>query len=598
MTYDELRKKTNVGWNTWYSSSMLSHVLLPYCLSVNLGFYSPIEKKVINNLKEDDYSLRPEEHSWNGEYTRLSLIIDGTKITVESASKDEEQIIIVSPDNKSGNGLKLKVDLSMLWNRPGKIYFEDGQLTTGFEDEKVIKLFVPGSQKESESGVVVGLNQQVVISTFPVSTEKAVELIDKAKSTLAEEDKEFGEESESYRAMRTCLAWNTVFDPEKDRIMSPVNRKWSEWHRGYILFEWDTYFAAMMCSLGNRELAYLNAFAITNEATEEGMVPNFAASNGIKSRDRSQPPVGSMVVSKLWERFHDKWFVKEITPALFKWNSWFWNNRRLPDGTLCWGSNYFVSKSGAKIETTDIGNLQGARYESGLDNSPMYDDANFDEKSEKMLLSDVGLTGLYIQDCRCLIELASVVGNDEWATVLTDRLNETENALESLWNPEDGIYENRYAVTGQFSDSISPTNLYCLYSKRVSEERQIEMSGRYIMNPQELGGKYMLPSISRSNKAFADQNYWRGRIWPPMNYLVWEALGVHNMQTEMGALAESSREILLREWDEHCHVHENYSGIDGSGCGARNSSTFYHWGGLLGYISIMQKNNRKKLSSE
>ncbi|MCR5456971.1 MAG: hypothetical protein K6F14_02720 [Clostridiales bacterium] len=50
MTYDELRKKTNVGWNTWYSSSMLSHVLLPYCLSVNLGFYSPIEKKVINNV--------------------------------------------------------------------------------------------------------------------------------------------------------------------------------------------------------------------------------------------------------------------------------------------------------------------------------------------------------------------------------------------------------------------------------------------------------------------------------------------------------------------------------------------------------------------
>ena len=60
------------------------------------------------------------------------------------------------------------------------------------------------------------------------------------------------------------------------------------------------------------------------------------------------------------------------------------------------------------------------------------------------------------------------------------------------------------------------------------------------------------------------------------------------MKKEMSLLACSSREMLLREWKEHGHIHENYSGIDGSGCGVDNSCCFYHWGGLLGYIAIIQ----------
>lgn len=63
---------------------------------------------------------------------------------------------------------------------------------------------------------------------------------------------------------------------------------------------------------------------------------------------------------------------------------------------------------------------------------------------------------------------------------------------------------------------------------------------------------------------------------------------IRNLKPEMRLLAESSRNIILREWCEHGHVHENYSGIDGSGCGVENSCSFYHWGGLLGYIAIIQ----------
>ena len=51
-------------------------------------------------------------------------------------------------------------------------------------------------------------------------------------------------------------------------------------------------------------------------------------------------------------------------------------------------------------------------------------------------------------------------------------------------------------------------------------------------------------------------------------------------------------ELLLKEWRMHGHVHENYSGDDGMGCGVGNSDKFYHWGGLLAYIALDNEDNK------
>ncbi len=343
-----------------------------------------------------------------------------------------------------------------------------------------------------------------------------------------------------------------------------------------------------MSQFGSAELAYLNAFAITNEVTEEGFIPNFGSSDDNKSRDRSQPPVGSLVVLRLWERFRDDWVVKELFPAFFRWNTWFYENRTLPDGTMAWGSKAYKPHTGRYYEMMDIGNLQGARFESGLDNSPMYDDASYDEASGLMLLSDVGLLGLFIEDCRCLKKLAAIAGEENQIPVLEARMEKAEKAMETLWNPETGIFENRDFVTGKFSHRISPTNFYALFSGKVTEEQKASMSEKYLLVPEELGGEFMLPAIARRDPAFGDQDYWRGRIWAPLNYLVYEALTEAGMEKEMALLADSSRRLLLKEWEAEGHVHENYNGATGWGCDKPNSNNFYHWGGLLGYVAIKQ----------
>ena len=56
-----------------------------------------------------------------------------------------------------------------------------------------------------------------------------------------------------------------------------------------------------------------------------------------------------------------------------------------------------------------------------------------------------------------------------------------------------------------------------------------------------------------------------------------------------GDLAQKSAGLFLKEWLAHGHVHENYSGDDGWGCGVNNSDKFYHWGGLLALIYLQEK---------
>ena len=57
------------------------------------------------------------------------------------------------------------------------------------------------------------------------------------------------------------------------------------------------------------------------------------------------------------------------------------------------------------------------------------------------------------------------------------------------------------------------------------------MIEKHLMNPQEFWGEWVIPSIARDDPAFKDQNYWRGRIWGPMNYLVYLGLQNYDMRS-------------------------------------------------------------------
>jgi neutral trehalase len=392
--------------------------------------------------------------------------------------------------------------------------------------------------------------------------------------------------------MRTCLAWDTIYEPEKDRICSPVSRLWNINWGGYILFDWDTYFASMMVSMENKELALENARAITSEVTENGFIPNYSGADNYASRDRSQPPVGSLAVRHLLRKYQNTEYAASLYDTLLTWNKWFDAHRRILSGVakdcFAWGSEPFAPVSGGFWELNHVNTTVGGALESGMDNSPMYDDIPFDSERHIMRLADVGLTSLYILDCECLADIAAALGLFSDAESLLKKAQRTKAALENLWDDDFGFYCNRRTDTGVFSHRIGATNFYALFSDTVSDAHKERIINEHFYNEKEFYGKYIIPTIARNDAAYKDQNYWRGRVWAPTNFLAYLALQKANCKKECAELSQKGLTLLMQEWLEKGHVHENFNGDTGEGCDVQNSDKFYHWGGLLSYIALIE----------
>jgi len=386
-------------------------------------------------------------------------------------------------------------------------------------------------------------------------------------------------------AIQTTLGWDTIYEPQKQRVVSPVSRVWSVEWGGYVVFDWDNFFAATMAATGDKDLAYANVIETLRESTAEGFVPNYARAGNWKSFDRSEPPVGSITVLGIYKKFGDRWFLEETFPALLRWNRW-WHQHRNLDGYLVWGSD--GQNSPSNLDDSTRGTRQGAILESGLDNSPMYDASTYDPGTHLLEFADVGLMSLYIADCDALASIADSLGRKQEAGELRNRSAQYGTKLESLWSPTAGVFLNKDLHTGEFSNRLSPTNFYPMLSRTATPDQAKSMVEKHLLNPSEFWGQWVIPSIARNDPAFGDQNYWRGRIWGPMNYLVYLGLRNYDDATVRTEFAQKSFELFMKEWREKGHVHENYNAVLGTGDEVANSDRFYHWGALLGYIEYLQ----------
>ena len=219
----------------------------------------------------------------------------------------------------------------------------------------------------------------------------------------------------------------------------------------------------------------------------------------------------------------------------------------------------------------------------------MYDDIPFDKEKHVMKLEDVGLTGLFLLDCKSLGEIARLLGKEADAKELERRGALTHQGLDRLWNEELGCYCNLRTDTGEFSTRLSPTNFYALYDPQVPPERARRMADEHYYNPQEFYGEWMMPAIARNDPAYGDQDYWRGRVWPSTNFLAYGAIRSCGCLPDVAEdLAKHSVALMMKEWNEHRHIHENYNANTGEGCDVRNSDKFYHWGALLGLIGMLE----------
>ncbi|MFB0517932.1 MAG: amylo-alpha-1,6-glucosidase, partial [Acidobacteriota bacterium] len=224
---------------------------------------------------------------------------------------------------------------------------------------------------------------------------------------------------------------------------------------------------------------------------------------------------------------------------------------------------------------------QLAMWESGMDDSPLWDDATYDEESWTMRLNALDLNCLYALDSRCLALMAEELDLPQEAAHYRQEYERLKELINSkMWDAETGFYYDQY-WDGTLSGAKAASSFYPLLAG-VASPQQADRMLKHLLNEDEFWGDYILPTISRDHPSFNDQQYWRGTIWPPTNYLVYQGLKHYRYDQIAAQYAERSVQLFIRSWLDYQLCRENYDSRTGEGGGRRYQS----WGPLFCLVGI------------
>ena len=531
------------GWNTWDVDSHTGMVHLPSGPRLRFG----IPSTPLDAFTWRDGLVRLGPHTVDGSYAEVTVEAAGGQLHLEMAGG------------------------------PGNVLYARAEGTTGVIVDGTA---MDGWRIDPPPGEYAGL-VELVVAPEGVPTEDIQKVLAERRAEAEQIlPRSSGWLGDAAAAATRAVTWNRIYASDLGRVLTPtsrdfVSRRRKGFYGSWALHAWDTFFTGLMASTVDRDYAREIFRQILPFADADGMIPNRVSDDRGTTTDRSQPPVGALTVYKAYlasglsDATRDRTLLIETFPALLAWHDWWPSHRRGPHGLLAWGA------------APGDNALDTAKRESGLDDSPMYDDVAYDPATHTMSLTDVGLVALHIADAEALAAIADVLG--EPADRLRAEVTEGRQAAEVLWDND--TYRNLHE-DGTHDIHVSPTLLYPLLAGLPDPDRAKNLAAR-LLRPECLGGDPPLPSVARDDPGYA-ATYWRGRIWAPMAFLAIEGLRRYDLTEHTRPITDSLLRLFLSEWDSHSHVRENYPATTGEDVRAftARSDGLMAWGGLLAYLAF------------
>lgn len=423
--------------------------------------------------------------------------------------------------------------------------------------------------------------------------------------------------SEAAEMITNTLHWATIYGPEQKRAFVVDSRRWflpDSWS----LFGNSAVLTAWAAALEDQTLAEDTLRGIMIERLPNGMVMN-GAGKVITTPDRSEDMYASYVAWKMYQKWGDKKFLAEMYPLIKGWHEWWFADRGdgqpwrdgNKDGLLELGSNMSPFDTPQALPESEQYGIhhQGAMWESGYDDSPMWGyylkgpsvhpeqyrgDPNVKYVFRTGTLNTyiTSVNALFALSADIMVRIAHELGYSEDEQHYKQQYEQIKKRInETLWDEKTGMYLNRIWPEdgGEFSYRKSPVMFYMLAAGIPSPEQAHRLVYEHLLNPSEFWGDFVLPTISRDDSAFPEQYYWRGTIWPPVNYFTYEGLTRYGYDEIATELADKTFDLVKRNWDSSGALWENYNSITGEGNshGAGGSTKHYSWSAALPLLAIM-----------
>lgn len=294
---------------------------------------------------------------------------------------------------------------------------------------------------------------------------------------------------------------------------------------------WDTEFMVLFCRYAPSVfpgIESLNNFY-------ESILNKKPSSLRIQHPDN--PPFYSWVEYEYYKMTGDKEHIRKLLlKDQFLQRHYYWFD------SLKRGTKLHFRHAWIALEKSDIGYRWGW-VQSGMDNTPR----GRGRKGELLWMDAVSqqaLSALYIE------RLAKELGDKKIAKEFSDLYKRYKRLLNKYyWDEKDGFYYDISEEDTSFVKVRTPAVYWSMLAEIPSKSQAARLV-EYATDPNEFGGKYPWPSVSRNDREYNHEigDYWRGAVWLPLAYMSTKALEAYGYYD---VAYENSYNLLL-------HMSETY----------------------------------------
>ena len=267
-------------------------------------------------------------------------------------------------------------------------------------------------------------------------------------------------------------------------------------------WNWDSCLTALGLAYNDESRAWTEIETLFDHQWDDGMVPHiifhrqddgyfpgpevWSTGHEVPTSGITQPAVAGFAVNRLFERAQDKQMAEQraraLLPKIAAWHDWFYKNRDPEetglvaiihpwesgrDNSIDWDIAFERVPTEGVVPFTRRDTLHAdpdhrptqAQYDRYIWLVQLFRSLNWDNAklhdASPFKIVDPGFNAILIRSCSDLAQLASQLGETDYAHAAQAQADKGLAALETLWSVENSQYLCLDRVTGELIDSLS-----------------------------------------------------------------------------------------------------------------------------------------------
>jgi hypothetical protein len=339
-------------------------------------------------------------------------------------------------------------------------------------------------------------------------------------------------ENPKLNKLATDIYGNCIFGHLHDPVLPYLPNHWFNpalpWYLGQWV--WDTQFVLSVYAATNNDKIISGVYDNCRHAIETnplapkgsyryGMLPNSISPLG-RPYNYSQQPNLAWGILTVYLQTNNKKLLEDNFSWLLDFYNWYSTERDIDnDGLIEYGAYNQ--------------NLKTARYES-FDDEPVADELKLTKHPNRPEsgywygnIESVLLTCFVIQSERAMIEIANELGKKDMAELFKKRVeNRVEAMQQKMWDQDKKFFFNLYR-DNDIKIPIRTIQGFLTLTAQVATPEQSKLLVTELQDTSRWWSKYPVPTVAMDEPTFESTGFWRGDMWPPVDYMVTQGLNLY-----------------------------------------------------------------------